>query len=293
MERLGKGLPKISIVTPSLNQGKYLEKTILSILEQNYPNLEHIVIDGGSTDGTLDVIKKYEKYLKYWVSQPDTGQANAINKGLKKATGDLLTWLNSDDYYMPGALRKFAEAYSKNPQAGVFVGIGNVVDGAGKILYSLEPKPVMDLHTLYYWMSGGNFLQPSSVFTKAAWDVYGPLDETFHVAFDVDLWLRMAKRGVEFMVINELLSIALSHENAKTTAFENLMMVDIAIAVIKHGGDHAARTRLEGMAQQLSYIEPNFRKIMNHPVVRVLLPFIKQALKPAVRWRDTIPTWKK
>src|SRR3989442_14278812 len=126
--------PKISVVTPSYNQGSYLEKTILSVLNQEYPNIEYIVIDGGSTDNSLDIIKKYEKYLKYWVSEQDRGQSHAINKGLSHATGDLLAWLNSDDYYMPRALRTFATMAITNPEASAFVGTGRVIDETGNIL---------------------------------------------------------------------------------------------------------------------------------------------------------------
>src|SRR4051812_48252088 len=95
-------LPKISIVTPTLNQGNFIEETILSVIGQNYPNLEYIILDGGSTDNTIEIIKKYEKHLAYWSSEPDKGQSDAINKGFKIATGDILGWINSDDYYMPG-----------------------------------------------------------------------------------------------------------------------------------------------------------------------------------------------
>src|ERR1700682_4180145 len=97
-------LPRISVVTPSFNQGPYLERTICSVLDQKYPNLEYIIIDGGSTDESVEIIKRYKRHLTYWVSEPDAGQSNAINKGLRRATGTILTWLNSDDYYMTRAL---------------------------------------------------------------------------------------------------------------------------------------------------------------------------------------------
>lgn len=127
-------LPKISIVTPSFNQGKYLEKTILSVLEQDYPNLEYIIIDGGSTDNSVEIIKKYEKHLAYWVSEPDRGQSHAINKGFGHATGEILGWLNSDDYYAPGAPQAIAEAFLANPDVGAIVGAGEFLfEDTGKI----------------------------------------------------------------------------------------------------------------------------------------------------------------
>src|SRR3990172_6693239 len=113
--------PKISIVTPSFNQDQYLEETILSVINQNYPDLEYIIIDGGSTDNSIDIIKKYEKHLTFWVSEKDKGQCDAINKGLKKCTGDIFNWLNSDDHYFPGTLQKVAESFS---QPGKYAEIG-------------------------------------------------------------------------------------------------------------------------------------------------------------------------
>jgi glycosyltransferase involved in cell wall biosynthesis len=113
--------PKISIVIPSYNQGKYLEETILSVINQNYPNLEYVIIDDGSTDNSVEIIKKYEKYLTYWVSEKDNGQSDAINKGLKKCTGEIFNWLNSDDYLETNALFKIAEAYKKIPKKRFFV----------------------------------------------------------------------------------------------------------------------------------------------------------------------------
>src|SRR6056297_3391010 len=113
-------LPKISIVTPSFNQGKFLEKTIKSVIDQNYPHLEYIIIDGGSTDSSLNIIKKYEKHLDYWISEPDRGQSHAINKGLNYCSGQIFNWINSDDYLEPGALFKVAEAWNQEPNAAAW-----------------------------------------------------------------------------------------------------------------------------------------------------------------------------
>ena len=107
-------LPKISTVTPSFNQGKFLEKTILSVLEQGYPNLEYIIIDGGSSDESVDIIKKYADRLNYWVSEADRGQSHAINKGFERATGEIFGWLNSDDWYHPGALQAVDDCVENN-----------------------------------------------------------------------------------------------------------------------------------------------------------------------------------
>ena len=117
-----KNFPKISIVTPSYNQAEFLERTILSVLNQDYPNLEYIIIDGGSTDGSVEIIKKYEKYLAYWVSEKDKGQSDAINKGFQKSTGDILAWLNSDDTYLSGTLFKVVKAFQENPNADLIFG---------------------------------------------------------------------------------------------------------------------------------------------------------------------------
>src|SRR3990172_6415995 len=284
--------PLVSIVTPSYNQGKYLERTIQSVLEQNYPNLEYIIIDGGSTDESVETIKKYERFLKYWVSEPDRGQSHAINKGFKHATGDLLTWLNSDDIYMPGALHKLAELAADNPQASVFVGAGRIVNADGQVSYYKEPNTEIDIETLYQWMSGGNVMQPSALFRREDWEKAGPVDETLHIAFDLDLWLRMAKQGCRYISTPELLSTALGHNEAKTQLFAHWMTIDLAIVIMRHGGkDAAVRPHLEDMARRLSMYEPNFAKIINHPLYKLLMPVLKLFIKPAVRWRDTLPQW--
>lgn len=242
-------LPKISIVTPSFNQGRYLEKTILSVLEQGYPNLEYIIIDGKSSDNSVEIIKKYEKHLKYWVSEEDRGQSHAINKGFAHATGDLLGWLNSDDYYAPGALKTVAEVYGAKPLAGAIVGAGEMVDMSGELLHHTEPFDVT-VESLYRWLDRF-FWQPSCFFTCSAWEECGPLDEELHYAMDLDLWLKIAKR-FPFFTLNSMLSTSLKHPEAKTTAFGYLTVMETAIVITRHGGEKTAMKDLENYANYLA-----------------------------------------
>lgn len=284
-------LPRISIVTPSFNQGPYLERTIRSVLDQQYPNLEYIIIDAGSTDESVEIIKKYEHRLAYWVSEPDSGQSNAINKGLARATGTVLAWLNSDDYYLPGTLECIGTTTLAHPEAGAFVGIGEIVDSAGRVVYHKGPPPAITLETLFDWQDQGNFMQPSCFFRDVAWRAAGSLDESVHMSMDVDLWMRMAKAGYAFLTIDRLLSRALSHPNAKTTAYRNLMSVDCAIVTIRHGGERVARRYLEDMAIRLSWAEPNLMKILGNPLVKLVGPIVSLFMKPASRRRESVPRW--
>jgi glycosyltransferase involved in cell wall biosynthesis len=284
-------VPRLSIVTPSFNQGAFLERTIRSVLDEAYPNLEFIIIDGGSTDGSVDIIKRYEHHLAYWASEPDRGQGHAINKGLSRATGTIFAWLNSDDYYMPGALALIGETALAHPEADVFVGIGEVLDPTGKVTLHKVPLPVITLNTLYNWLAGGDFMQPSCFFRDRAWHAVAPIDEGLHIAFDVDLWMRMAKAGCTFKTVDRLLSQALAHPNAKTTAFLNLTYVDCAIVTMRHGGEQAARKILEDLAMRLSWAEPNLDKILNNPVIRLLEPLIRLFVRPAVRRGEVVPRW--
>ncbi len=126
--------PKISVVMPSYNQQEFIERSILSVLNQNYPNLEFIIIDGGSKDGTVDIIKKYESIIAYWISEPDNGQSDALNKGFARATGDICGWLNSDDIYMPGAFERVVAAFSRHPEKDIVFGDWLAINIEGRIL---------------------------------------------------------------------------------------------------------------------------------------------------------------
>lgn len=155
-------VPIISVITPSYNQGQYLEQTIDSVLSQNYPKLEYIIIDGGSTDNSVAIIKKYEKYLTFWQSKPDKGQSDAINVGLKMASGQISSWLNSDDYYLSGCLNNVSHSYQKNNKASFYYGNGFRVDEKGKIKGIFFKNGTVDFNLAAMIFGLNYILQPST-----------------------------------------------------------------------------------------------------------------------------------
>jgi glycosyltransferase involved in cell wall biosynthesis len=188
-------LPKITIVTPSYNQGHYLEVCIRSVLDQNYPNLEYIIIDGGSTDNSPDIIQRYQSHLAYWVSEPDGGQSEAINKGLQRATGELVAWLNSDDFYLPNAFRHVAQVYQATAKAPFYFGDGVRVNEHGEILRPFFPKGshFFSGEALRYGLN--YILQPATFIHRESLQTSGYLSPTLHYGLDTDLWLRLATLG--------------------------------------------------------------------------------------------------
>ena len=186
--RLTQVLPRITVVTPSYNQGKFLERAILSVLSQNYPNLEYIVCDAGSTDNSIAILKKYEKRLTCWVSERDDGQSDAITKGWKMATGDVLAWLNSDDFYYPGALHEVGRMFAENPTLKMVCGSVAHVDEKERKLRVKQPGPVAP-EVLLPWSD-----MPPQVGTFIRRDIFdrlgGPRVD-LHYVMDWELWLRV------------------------------------------------------------------------------------------------------
>ena len=183
--------PKITVVTPSYNQAQFLEATLCSIHDQEYPNLEHIVIDGGSTDGSVETIKRYADRLAYWVSEPDRGQTDALIKGFSRATGDIFAWLNSDDLFMPWTLWEVAEFFLKNPEARFVYGDALWIDIKGHVLKSKKEIPF----SWFIWLYDHNYIpQPSSFWRRDLYEEVGGIDPRFDLAMDADLWIRFAKR---------------------------------------------------------------------------------------------------
>jgi len=202
----------VSIITPSFNHGRFIEKTIRSVLEQDYPHIEYIVMDGGSTDGTIDILKRYGDRIK-WRTEPDAGQSDAINKGFCMAKGEIVAWLNSDDYYQPGAIRKVVEIFINRPSAAMVYGDGYWVDEAGKWEMPYGDEPFFDLWKMIHLY---NFIFQSSAFIRRdALFSAGLLDQQYSYTMDWDLWIRLSKAG-RIIHIPEKLSCARVYPGTKT-----------------------------------------------------------------------------
>jgi glycosyltransferase involved in cell wall biosynthesis len=207
------GDPLVSVITPSYNQAAYLESALLSVLRQDYPHLEYIVIDGGSTDGSREILERYDDQLTYWTSEPDQGQADAINKGLRMATGAVVAWLNSDDMYMSGAVREAVEALEKNPQAGMVYGDGLMVDANGRLLDKHRYRGY-GLEDLLHWEV---LLQPTSFMRTQALREVGYLSSRYHYILDHELWIRIAAR-YPIVHVPSFWAVERTHIQAKTVA---------------------------------------------------------------------------
>ncbi|MBA4385210.1 MAG: glycosyltransferase [Anaerolinea sp.] len=205
--------PLVTIVTPSFNQARFLEQTMRSVLEQDYPSIEYMVVDGGSTDGSVDLIQKYSNRLKWWVSEKDNGQADAINKGFTRASGEIIAWINSDDYYLPGAVSSAVKALMENPEAGFVYGNVRVVDRDEKILNQLTYgnwglKDLLSFHIIG---------QPAVFIRRSMLEKVGFLDPSYHCLLDHHLWIRLAEQsGMKY--IPSLWASAHYHEDCKNLA---------------------------------------------------------------------------
>ncbi|MFH1876126.1 MAG: glycosyltransferase family 2 protein, partial [Candidatus Omnitrophota bacterium] len=216
----GSPWPRISIVTPSYNQGKFIEETIRSVLLQGYPDLEYIIIDGGSSDESVAIIKKYAPWLSYWISESDNGQAHAINKGFSRATGTTIGWLNSDDTYLSGVFRAIAEYFSVHHDRQVVFGDCHAVDECGNVI-SVWKGHFSNRRDLIRWWKRERvtgpiwILQPSVFFSRDARARTGFLDESLYYVLDYEFWIRLS--GVyKFFYIEHTLSTYRLHSTSKS-----------------------------------------------------------------------------
>lgn len=205
--------PRISIVVPSYNQAAYLPQTLDSILLQAYPQLELIVIDGGSTDGSVDILRAYGDRLTYWTSAPDRGQTEAINRGFAMSTGEIVAWLNSDDLYLAGSLEAAARTLARHPQAGMVYADGVMVDSEGNVLDPHHYRQLSALDLLCFDV----ILQPTVFMRRQALEAAGALDEAYNLIMDHDLWIRLAAR-FPLVHVPTAWAIERTHPEAKTVA---------------------------------------------------------------------------
>jgi glycosyltransferase involved in cell wall biosynthesis len=276
--------PRITIVTPSYNQAQFLEETILSVIGQHYPKLEYIIMDGGSTDNSVEVIKKYEKHLTYWVSEKDGGQGNAINKGFGMATGDILGWLNSDDLYLSGV---FNFVVSKLDISKSELLLGNCFHFREGLPESWGSN-VSGEHAKVDLRQRDYVIQPSTFWTKTAWLNTGPLDETLNFAFDWDWFIRARNAGVHFKPQNKYLSLYRFHGSHKTSTGGETRRDENVLLSRKYNGldyeklfpqDYRARIRFTR-----EWISPLRLTRFEIPINRLLSRFSSQWAKLVRRW---------
>jgi len=224
--------PLVTIVTPSFNQAKYLETTIMSVLNQDYPNLEYIIVDGGSTDGSLEIIKKYQDRLAWWVSESDSGQTDAINKGFSRASGQILAWINSDDTYCPGAVSQAVAFLMEHPNWGMVYGDANFISENGMTIGKF-PAAQTDYEKLR--LGYVHIPQQASFFRASLWKRVGPLDPSFYFAMDYDLWVRLARLAALVYIPRMWANFRL-HQDAKTIAADDFCWREMLRIHYRDGG---------------------------------------------------------
>lgn len=260
--------PKISIVTPSFNQGQFIEETIRSVLLQNYPNLEYFIIDGGSTDNTVEIIQKYDPFLSGWVSEKDSGQSNAINKGIKMCTGEIFNWINSDDFMQPNALFNIAKAFLTKPDCSAIIGKVNILD-IDKVVRVRPPSFVSD--DLAESIGDFNLNQEGTYLTleKLKATRNPPIDEELHYVMDLDFWLNiLLSYGVDSVIkIDNIISNFRRHPDAKSTIQNDLGFLkseskNEILAIMKYFAENSGNSKQKAVLEYFNagndFIKPRF-----------------------------------
>jgi len=224
--------PLVSIITPSYNHARFIEATIQSVLMQDYPRIEYLIVDGGSNDGTVDLIKKYSDKLSWWVSEKDKGQTDAINKGFNRAKGDILAWLNSDDTFEPGAVTAAVKYLQEKPEVGMVYGDCNFINEHGKVIGKFNSA-----QTDYHLLRQGyvHIPQQTMFFRRELWEQVGPLDPSFYFAMDYDLWIRIAAK-CEIKYVSQTWANFRIHTSGKTIIADDRCWPEMIRVHYRDGG---------------------------------------------------------
>lgn len=248
--------PKISVVTPSYNQGQFIEETIRSVLMQGYPNLEYIIIDGASTDNTLEIIRKYDRWLATWVSEADRGQSHAVNKGIMMSSGEIIFWLNSDDLLLPGAFFRIADEFNKHPLACMVTGQAKIIDVTGNQIGELRSNFTSweDLIST----PRNSIRQVSTFFTKELFTHMGLLREELNIAMDTELLARFTKDHSP-LIINDYLAAFRAQPYSKTanSLIQGYKETDNLRRCLLRGADLWSRYKHNSAANWISLAENN------------------------------------
>lgn len=263
----GNPWPRISIVTPSYNQGQFIEETIRSVLLQGYPDLEYIVMDGGSTDGTVEIIKRYERWIAHWVSERDGGQAQAINKGFGIASGIVFAWINSDDYYFPDSFYVVAEKYVANGNDKILIGYGDVIDYQGNFLKEVRITDVVPESLIITWEENW-FLQQAVFWPSCLWDKIGGLNSNFILLMDVDLWVRFSN-SYDFVFIDKKIGALRWYPSAKSCALRERGLAEWWILLAKNLPLNQALEELTKYSSKLYDLENDLNRITSDLFYRV------------------------
>ena len=221
----GQSWPKITIVTPSYNQGQFLEETIRSVLLQGYPNLEYIIIDGGSVDESVNIIKRYESWCYFWVSEKDSGQSSAIAKGFERATGEIQAWLNSDDLYNINSFKHISKLFEANQDVQVIYGNRYLIDEESRIIGNMFYPSFL---TSGFWGLGQPVAQEATFWRTLAYKRCGGIDKSLFFAMDYDLFLRMFKES-KFKKLNKMIGMYRNHAATKSSNFEEIMWAEFRL----------------------------------------------------------------
>jgi glycosyltransferase involved in cell wall biosynthesis len=266
--RLAESAPRFSVVIPTLNQAETIEDTLLSLIHQNYPNLEIIVADGGSSDATASVLNRYREHLNAVLPGPDTGQSNAINKGFARASGDIFFWLNSDDYLLPDTLWRVAACFQADAHLEFAVGAGDVISLDHHFLRHIPPLP-MDEATMLNWKHDQWVMQQCCFWTKNLWQSVGGVDEQLHLLMDYDLWFRFS-RMTKAAMINEKLAVMRYYPDAKTVKQRSKTSEELAYVYAKNGAFLSLREQIADLVFQRGASDNYLNRIHSSLPVRLL-----------------------